>query len=691
MLYILPLLLYNYIYAQIREICIAVLGERAFDMKKKRDVINLIIKNRSVLYSVLVALCGAGLCFSDMFIGLVLIIISVGMIVYSIVERIAVKHSSEEFYSKMTAEAGKENFDITRGITLPMVSVGTDGKINWWNDAFSKICPSVVMHDGITELIPSITVEMLSRRDEGEEKILFNERRYAVTSVPFKAESAADSAFVITLRDVTDYEKAKETAENSRTVIAHILIDNYDETLGDADSDISYQAEKEIDALIFDWAHLLGGSARHLDKEKYICIFNAKMLEAIKEMKFDILDRVKAVSSQMPVQPTLSIGVGIDGSDINEIDAFAKAALDMALGRGGDQAVIKDGQSFSYYGGKNRETEKRTKVKARVKAQALVRLMEQSGNVLIMGHSYADADAMGACAALACAAMAKGRTAKVIMESYDTTVRAIMKDFEHNQTHWGLFVNRAQAREYMNDKTLVIVCDTHRRSLAAAPEILDAAKTLVLIDHHRRSEDFILNTDLLYHEPFASSSCEMVSEMLQYMGRSGIDSEIAEAMYAGMVVDTNNFVFKTGVRTFEAAAYLKRLGADPMRVKRFFRESMTSYTERAQIVSDAAMYKGSIAISKVYSNSVLQETVAKAANDLLEIEGVSASFVVAKLQGAVTSISGRSLGDVNIQMIMEKLGGGGHMLQGAAQLESVYVDEAETRLKAAIDEYLENR
>jgi c-di-AMP phosphodiesterase-like protein len=287
--------------------------------------------------------------------------------------------------------------------------------------------------------------------------------------------------------------------------------------------------------------------------------------------------------------------------------------------------------------------------------------------------------------------MAKGRNAKIVMETCDSTVKAIMKNFEQSRTHSGLFIGRTQAREMVNDKTLVIICDTHRKNMTAYPELIDLASTIVLIDHHRRSEDFILNTDLLYHEPFASSSCEMVAEMLQYMGRCGTDAEIAEAMYAGMVVDTNNFVFKTGARTFEAAAYLKRLGADPMRVKRVFRESMKSYTERAQIVSDAVMYRESIAISKVYSNSVLQETIAKAANDLLEIEGVSASFVIAKLQGAGISISGRSLGDVNIQMITEKLGGGGHMLQGAAQLESVYVDEAEDRLKAAIDEYLGNR
>ncbi len=657
---------------------------------KKTEILNLIIKNRYFIYCALVAVLGLCLCLVNVVIGVLLTVFSLAMIGCSFFDRLAVKKTNEEYYAKMTEDAGKGGFDITRGVTLPMVSVGTDGKINWWNKAFSKICPNVVMHDGITDIFEEITPEILTEL-KGEKKIRYGQSLYLLTCVPFKAESAEDSAFVVTLQDVTEFEAAKEKAENSRPVIAQVLIDNYDEIIGEASDDVSYQTEKAIDSLLYEWTRSLGGSVRHLDKERYFCVFDAKMLEEMRKLKFDILDKVKEINSSNSIQPTLSIGIGVDGSDINETDAFAKAALDMALGRGGDQAVIKDGQSFIYYGGKNRETEKRAKVKARVKAQALARLIEQSEKVLIMGHEYADADAFGAATALAAASMSRGRTAKVILDTFDSTVAAVLKNFEKSQTHMGIFIGKQQIKEYMTDKTLLIVCDTHRRSLAAAPELIDEAKTIVLIDHHRRSEDFILNTDLLYHEPFASSSCEMVAEMLQYMGRVGIDSEIAEAMYAGMLVDTNNFVFKTGVRTFEAAAYLKRMGADTMRVKALFKESMTSYTERAQIVSDAVMYRGSMAVSKVYSNTVRQETIAKAANDLLEIEGVSASFVVAKQQGAMTRISGRSLGDVNIQMIMEKLGGGGHMLQGAAQIDDVYVDEAEARLKAAIDEYMEQR
>ncbi len=658
-------------------------------MNRKTQIMNLILKHKAVVYCAIVMILGVGVCVVNLPLGLALEIVSIVMVSGSLFDMAAAIKSSEAYYAKMEDSEG--SFDITKGVTLPMAAVGTDGKITWWNEAFAKICPHIVRHEGITDVFDTLTVDILLSMKKETRKIVYENRVYEMTCVQFKAQSASDSAFVITLRDMTDFEKAKEEADNSRAVIAQILIDNYDEVFGDTGDDVSYQTEKAIDEIIFEWAKELGGSAKHFDKERYFCVFNAKMLAEMKKRRFDVLDKVKEIETGISIQPTLSIGIGVDGADIYEVDMFAKAALDMALGRGGDQAVINDAENFSYYGGKNRETEKRARVKARVKAQALVRLIEQSENVLVMGHTYADTDAFGAATALAVAAMARGKQSKVIMESYDSTVRATLKNFEKNRTHFGLFVTRPQAREFLNDKTLVIVCDTHRRSLTAAPEIVDDAKTLVLIDHHRRSEEFITNTDLLYHEPSASSSCEMVTEMLQYMGRSGIDAEIAEAMYAGILVDTNNFVFKTAARTFEAAAYLKRLGADTIRVQGIFKESMTSYTERAQIVSDAQMYRENMAISKVYSNTVSSEIIAKAANDLLEIEGVSASFVVAKTQGATTRISGRSLGAVNIQMIMEKLGGGGHMLQGAAQLEEVYVDEAETRLKAAIDEYMQNR
>ncbi|MCD8049518.1 MAG: DHH family phosphoesterase [Clostridia bacterium] len=658
-------------------------------MNRKTQIVNLTLKHKAVIYCAIVMILGVGVCIVSLPLGLALEIVSLVMVSGSLFDMAAAIKSSEAYYAKM--DAGEGRFDITKGVTLPMAAIGTDGKITWWNEAFAKICPHIVMHEGITDVFDTLTVDILLSMKKETRKLIYEDRTYEMKCVQFKAQNASDSAFVITLRDMTDFEKAKEEADNSRTVIAQILIDNYDEVFGDVGDDVSYQTEKAIDAIIFEWAKELGGSAKHFDKERYFCVFNAKMLSEMKKRRFDVLDKVKEIETGISIQPTLSMGIGVDGADIYEVDMFAKAALDMALGRGGDQAVIKDAENFSYYGGKNRETEKRARVKARVKAQALVRLIEQSENVLVMGHTYADTDAFGAATALAVAAMARGKQAKVIMESYDSTVRATLKNFEKNKTHFGLFITRQQARELLNDKTLVIVCDTHRRSLTAAPEIVDDAKTIVLIDHHRRSEEFITNTDLLYHEPSASSSCEMVTEMLQYMGRSGIDAEIAEAMYAGILVDTNNFVFKTAARTFEAAAYLKRLGADTIRVQSIFKESMTSYTERAQIVSDAQMYRENMAISKVYSNTVSSEIIAKAANDLLEIEGVSASFVVAKTQGATTRISGRSLGSVNIQMIMEKLGGGGHMLQGAAQLEDVYVDEAETRLKAAIDSYMQNR
>ncbi|MBQ8001831.1 MAG: DHH family phosphoesterase [Clostridia bacterium] len=654
-------------------------------MNKKNGNFNLIMKNGIFAYLLLVALCAIGVCFYNVWVGLVLLLMTASLFTVIFLKERKSQHDIAKYYSSMADVNDK--FDITKGVTVAMISVGTDGKINWWNDAFLKICPNVNMHDGITSHIPAITMDLLVKMGGGEEcRVDHEDKSYLLTNVPFKADTATDSAFVITLRDITELERYKKQAEDTRTVIAHVLIDNYDELLTEEGDDVSYQAEKEIETLIFDWVKSLGGSVRHIEKGRYMCLFNSEMLERIKEAKFDILEKAKTRGAGSAIEPTLSIGVGINGSDINEIDVFAKTALDMALGRGGDQAVIKDGGSFTYFGGKNRETEKRTKVKARVKALALLGLIEECDNVIVMGHINADADSFGASVALACIAMAHGKQAKVLLETYDSTVKALLKSFDKNNTHAVLFVNRMQARELIRAKTLVIVCDTHRRSLVASPEVLDEASEVVLIDHHRRSEEFISNTDLLYHEPFASSSCEMVAEMLQYIGRGGINSEIAEAMYAGILVDTNSFIYKTGVRTFEAAAYLKRLGADTVNVKKYFRENIDDYSTRAAIVQNMEMYNQSIGISKVYDSSVRQDVLAKAANDILEMENMAASFVIAPTGDGVVSISGRSFGDVNIQLVAEKLGGGGHMLAGAAQIENVGVDEAEAMLKAAIDE-----
>lgn len=657
-------------------------------MNKKSGIFNLILKNGIYLYCILVALCSIGICFYNIFVGLLLGAVSVVTFAVNFVKDARDLKATMKYYSSMADVNDK--FDITKGVTIAMISVGTDGKINWWNDAFLKICPDISMHDGITTHIPAITMDLLVKMESGAEcGIEHEDKCYILTNVPFKADNATDSAFVVTLKDVTELEKYKKEARDLRTVIAHVLIDNYDELLTEEGDDVSYQAEKEIETLIFEWVKGLGGSVRHVEKGRYMCLFNSEMLEKIKDTKFDVLEKAKMRGAGSAIEPTLSIGVGIGGSDISEIDIFAKTALDMALGRGGDQAVIKDGGNFEYFGGKSRETEKRTKVKARVKALALLGLVEESDNVIVMGHINADADAFGASVALACIAMAKGKQSKVLLESYDSTVKALLKSFEEHHTHSNLFVNKMQARELIREKTLVIVCDTHRRSLVAYPELLDEAGQLVLIDHHRRSEEFISNTDLLYHEPFASSSCEMVAEMLQYIGRGGINAEIAEAMYAGILVDTNNFIYKTGVRTFEAAAYLKRLGADTVNVRKNFRESTESYGDRADIVMSTELYKEFIGIGKA-QYSVKQDIMAKAANDILEFENIIASFVLSPVNEETVAVSCRSYGDINVQLIAEKLGGGGHMLASAAHIEAASLEEAEEKLKHAIDEVLEN-
>ena len=358
----------------------------------------------------------------------------------------------------------------------------------------------------------------------------------------------------------------------------------------------------------------------------------------------------------------------------------------MALGRGGDQSVIRENGKFRYFGGNSKETEKQTKVKARVMARNLRELIENSDNVLIMGHRNSDADAIGAAIGVASMANHLKKDAKVLLMTKDVTVKMLLKKIEDNHYHDGMFINKAGLKEYITPKTLLVICDTHIPEYTEMPELIEHIKTKVVIDHHRRSESFVENADLVYHEPFSSSTCEMVTELMQYFSNHfSVSTVDAEALYAGIAVDTKNFTFKTGVRTFEAAAYLRNAGVDTLHVKKLFRETIDNYKLKACIVTEAQLYSNNIAIS-LFSGVVPHIVVAEAADEMLEINDIKASFVVARADDGTVIISGRSLGEVNVQVILEKLGGGGHMMTAGAQLVGTSVADVGEMLKNAIDE-----
>ena len=468
-----------------------------------------------------------------------------------------------------------------------------------------------------------------------------------------------------------------------------VIIDNYDEVLKETPDSNHGALLGEIEQKINAWIGIGNGIVRKYEKDKFVVFFSNKDFEKIIENKFVVLDEVRAIDFENKIPATLSIGVGKEGTDVAENDQFARLAIDMALGRGGDQVVIRDASNFNFFGAKTREVEKLTKVKARVVSHALRELINQSGKVIIMGHTNSDMDSIGASIGLFRAIKSRGKDAYIVTNTAKSNAKPLVDEFSVIPEYEDAFISAEQALNLFTMDTLVIVVDVHRPSMVECPELLKHAKEVVLIDHHRKSEDFIENAVLVYHEPYASSTSEMITEMFQYIqDGQRLTRQEAEALYAGIFVDTKGFTFKAGVRTFEAASYLRRMGVDPVNVRRLFKSDIKNCIAKAEIIKSAVLYRDNIAFSYLYDECPnMSVTVAQAADELLDVSGVEASFVLAKV-GSRILISGRSLEQINVQVILEKLGGGGHITIAGAQLEDVTIEEADQMLKNAIDEVL---
>lgn len=445
-----------------------------------------------------------------------------------------------------------------------------------------------------------------------------------------------------------------------------------------------------FDEALTSLASEVNGILKKLEKDRYFFYFDNKALEHFIDTKFEFLKTFRDIRIGNKFPLTLSIGIGCDGESMAQNDAFLYVALDMALGRGGDQVVIKDKEKYSFFGGKSKEVEKRTRVKARIVSYALKELIEEAENVIIMGHRNADVDVMGSALGLFRACTALGKEVKLLMQSYNQSVKNLIDllDGEYDD----FIINEAYASEILTKKTLIIVADTHMKSLLEAPQLLERTSRIVVIDHHRRSADFIDNAVLTYHEPYASSASELITEMLQYMDSSIMLKRIeADALYAGIYLDTKNFSFKTGVRTFEAAAYLKKLGIDTVYIKKLFQVDMGTVAKKWRIIENAHFYKNNIVFATCEKSAEdMQTIVAQAADELLNVKGVTCSFVICQL-GADVTISARSFGEINVQVILEKLSGGGHMTMAGAYIKNSSASDVETQLKNLLDEYLKNK
>jgi c-di-AMP phosphodiesterase-like protein len=593
---------------------------------------------------------------------------------------------------------------LLRDLELANALMDESGKIIWTNKAFEKIVHKEKGYrKNISTLFPNITKEKLEFEDEFEQEVQFEEGEYILKLKRISLKDVLDNSAVIEndngdtcllagyLFDVTDLRKAQREIDEQSITVGMIYIDNYDEALESVEEVRRSLLMALIDRKINKYITSINGIARKTEKDKYLVIMTKKALMEIKEAKFDLLEDVKTVNIGNEMAVTVSIGIGYGAKTYSENMEFARTAIDLALGRGGDQAVVKSKDSIIYFGGKSQQVEKNTRVKARVKANALQEIITSKDRILVMGHRLSDADAFGAAVGVSCIARALGRKSHIVINDITTSVKPLVELFkDRNIYDEDFIINSSDALELADNNTVLIVVDVNKPSITECPELIKSCKTVVVLDHHRQSSEVIDSATLSYVEPYASSTCEMVAEILQYIaGTVRVRSNEADCMNSGIMIDTNNFTAKTGVRTFEAAACLRRYGADVTRVRKMFRDGAAEYKAKAEAVRNAEIYKNAYAIGVCPAEGLESPTEigAQAANELLGINGIKASFVMTPYNGK-TYISARSIDEVNVQIIMERLGGGGHMNIAGAQLPDISPQTAIFVVKETLDQML---
>lgn len=494
--------------------------------------------------------------------------------------------------------------------------------------------------------------------------------------------------------DITDQEEIERLYEEEKAVLAIIFLDNYDDVTQGMDDQTKSTINSKVISILNSWASKYGIFLKRTSSDRFIAVFNQLILTQLEKTKFDILDEVRELTTKQNVSLTLSIGIGSDSSDLPELGGLAQSSLELALGRGGDQVAIKSlNGKVKFYGGKTNPMEKRTRVRARVISHALREWVLASDKVFIMGHKAPDMDAIGAAIGILKVAEANGTEGYVVLNEndIDSGVQRLMAEVRLKGELWKRFISPEEALEIATDHSLLVVVDTHKPSMVIDQRLLNKLDNVVVIDHHRRGEDFIENPVMVYMEPYASSTSELVTELLEYQPKTlKIDMLESTALLAGIIVDTKSFTLRTGSRTFDAASYLRSHGADTVLVQRFLKEDLDQYIKRSKLIENSKIYKKGIAIAKAGADQTFgQVLIAQAADALLTMNNVIASFVISKRQDGKISISARSLGDVNVQLIMESLNGGGHLTNAATQIEGKTIDEVEQLLKDAIDDYLE--
>ena len=577
---------------------------------------------------------------------------------------------------------------------FPLIIIETTGNIIWKSSKFVYEFANIDINNYLIDILEEIKEDIEAQQDKKQKtitkKVQIGNKIYSVLGEYIRSKQNDKSEYITILYflDITQIVKEKKKYEDSRTCVGILMVDNYEEIIQRIDVENRPQVIAEIEKVIYDWAASSGGIVVKNDRNTFVYVFEYKYLKEIKENKFDILDQIKEINVEAGIQLTLSIAISIDGDTNYDKYKTALESMDIVLGRGGDQAVVKENGKYIFFGGRTEEVEKRTKVKARTVAHALENLIKESDNILIMGHSNGDIDSMGSSLGIYRLAKTLEKEPNIVNNTYGMTLSKFIEELEKDDEYKDVIIGKNEALNKATNKTLLIVTDTHKQNYVEVPELLDKVGQIVIIDHHRRSTDYIENATLTFQEVYASSAAELVTEILQYTDvKIKLKPIEVEGLYGGIMVDTKNFTFKTGVRTFEAAAYLRKCGVDIIKVKKWFQSDLNSYNEIANIVKNAEMYDNSIAIAMYDKEDKDANLIcAKAADELLTISDITASFVLGNV-GDKVCISGRSIGDVNVQLILEKLGGGGHITLAGAQVEGMTLEEVKQELINRINEY----
>ena len=646
--------------------------------------------SRTKIYLVLIAILLIVICILDFRYFTPSIVLYVLILAYTYWSNQKRRTELSDHLQDLTLNVDKLAKDTVRNSPFPLVIIETNGNMVWKSSKFVQEFVNVDIINILGDLLKQIKLE-IENNEENEEKSIHKELEIGnkIYEILGKYTKSKDE-YMCTLYfiDETKTIELEKKYYDSQICVGLIMIDNFEEVNQRINDEEKPILTAQIEKTIYEWATEFKGLVVKAERDTFVCIFEQQYLAKLEEKKFNILDTIKELELSEKVQITLSISISTEGESNYEKYKSAQAGLDIALGRGGDQTVVRENGKYQFFGGKTQELEKRTKVKARIVSHALEELMQEAKNVMVMGHTNGDIDSMGASMGIYRLAKSIGVECYIINNSTGIGLQNFMESAKQEKEYQETIINKSEALSKITPETLLVIVDTHKRSYVEVPELLEETSKIAIIDHHRKSPDFIEEAILSFHEVYASSACELVTEILEYATQKiELTTLEAEALYAGIMMDTKNFTFKTGVRTFEAAAYLRKCGIDIIKVKKWFQSDLKTYTKISKIIDGAEIINNTIGISIYDENDKDANIVcAKAADELLTISDITASFVIGKL-GDKVCISGRSIGDINVQVILEKLGGGGHITLAGAQVEGMSIEEVKNLLIEKINEY----